>query len=349
MSIAASVALPATLTCYPRYPLLTGPTPLQRLDRLSDLLGGPRIHIKRDDCTGLALGGNKARKLEFLVADALAQGADTLVTVGALQSNHARMTAAAAARAGLRCTLVLQDRLPDAPASHREGGNIFLDGLLGADVVVVPAQESLDEVLAVQVQALREQGRVPYAIAAGGSSPLGALGYVLAAHELLEQAADAGHRVDAIVLATGSAGTQAGLIAGLVQAGHAAAVHGHCVSRPAAQQTDKVQELASSTLAALGLPAQLADHVVHTDDRQIGSGYGHPTAAMCEAVQLLARFEAILLDPVYTGKAMAGLIADIRAGRYTREQQVVFIHTGGSPALFAYRWAFAGSAEEETP
>ncbi|KAF1050006.1 D-cysteine desulfhydrase family protein [Xylophilus sp.] len=330
------------LAPFARFPLAHQPTPLEPLPRLSALLGGPRLHVKRDDCTGLAFGGNKARKLEFLVADALAQGADMLVTVGALQSNHARMTAAAAARAGLRCGLVLEDRQPDAPEDYRASGNAWLNGFFGAEVVAWRAPQAGDAVLGAYLDGQRAQGRKPYAIPGGGSSPLGALGYAVAGRELATQARDVGLDLRAVALATGSGGTQAGLLAGLALAGALprVAVTGHCVSRAADVQAAKVRALVRETCGLLGLDAAAAEAAVRADDRQVGPGYAAPTDAMREAVRLLAETEGILLDPVYTGKAFAGLVADVRAGRWPRDADVVFLHTGGAPGLFGHRWVF---------
>jgi L-cysteate sulfo-lyase len=313
---------------------------LEFLPRLSDYLGGPRILVKRDDQTGLALGGNKARKLEFLVAEALAQGCDTLVTTGGPQSNHARQTAAAAAKVGLRCELVLPRIVPWSTPEYERSGNVLLDRLLGAGLHCPPAEEfsshSIDEVLA----ALVAQGRRPYFIPTGGSSPLGALGYVHAVDELLDQAQHQQITIHTIVVPTGSAGTHAGILAGLIHAEHPANVQGFAVSATAREKEPLVATLTQQVLELVGRARQAVGERVHVDDRFVGPGYGLPFDAMIEAVRLVARLEGLLLDPVYTGKAMAGLIDLVRQGCFASTDHVIFWHTGGTPALFAYERIF---------
>lgn len=330
------------LSRFPRLALCHLPTPLEHLQRLSAHLGGPEIWVKRDDATGLALGGNKARKLEFLLGDAIAEGADTLITCGAPQSNHCRQTAAAAARAGLACDLVLQDRVahPDR-ALYLSSGNILLDRLAGARIHMVGAGADMDAALTRVADEVRAAGGRPYVVPLGGSNPTGVLGYVNAALELERQAESAGFAIDAVVVAAGSGGTQAGLIAGL---GDREPVVGICIGDPAATMHEAVSRLTASVAQLLGTAAPSAERI-DVRDGFVGPSYGQPTPGMIEAVRLCAELEGLILDPVYTGKAMAGLIASIRAGEFGRGRNAVFMHTGGTPSLFVYDAAFADAAE----
>jgi L-cysteate sulfo-lyase len=332
------------LASFPRIRFAHAPTPLEPMPRLTDLLGGPTLWIKRDDCTGLAGGGNKTRKLEYLMADALAQGADTVVTQGATQSNHARQTAAIAARLGLQCHLILEDRTGYRRDEYRSSGNVFLDRLLGAQLSEVAAGTDMDAAMAQLAQRLRADGRRPYVIPGGGSNAVGALGYVTCALELAAQANDAGVAIDALVTATGSAGTQAGLVAGLEGGRCGIPVLGIGVRAPKAAQEAKVFQLAAQTAELLDVPGAVAREAVVANSDYVGEGYGLPTPGMVEAVTLLARTEGILLDPVYSGKAMAGLIDLVRKGQFRRGQNVVFLHTGGAVGLFGYTQAFDGAA-----
>lgn len=303
---------------------------------MSRHLGGPEIWIKRDDLTGLAGGGNKTRKLEFLVADALAQGADTLITVGAVQSNHCRLTLAAAAREGLRCRLVLEQRVPGS-YDERASGNNFLFHLLGAEnLTVMEGGSDLAAAMTAQADALAAVGRKSYIIPGGGSNALGAMGYVVCAQEILAQSLDMGLAFDEIVVASGSAGTHAGLLAGLTGASAGIPLTGVNVRRPRAEQETNVHRLALETAAFAGLPAPSRQSVVARDE-WVGPGYSLPTAEMIEAVRLFAQLEGILLDPVYTGKAAAGLIGLVRNGHFPAGARVLFVHTGGAPALYAYQ------------
>lgn len=325
------------LSRFPRRRYTPGHTPLERLDRLSKHLGGPDIWIKRDDLTGLAGGGNKTRKLEFLVADALAQGCDTLVTVGAVQSNHCRLTLAAAAKEGLGCRLVLEQRVAGSYRTDGTGNNLLFD-LLGAEKIeVVDAGVDLGARMAAIGADLAREGRKAYLIPGGGSNALGALGYVACAQELLQQAFDADLRMDQIVVASGSAGTHAGLLVGLEGANAGIPLTGVNVRRPRAEQEGNVHKLAVETAALLRLEKPIEKSSVTALADWVGPGYSLPTPEMVEAVRLLASLEAILLDPVYTGKAMAGLIGLVRQGRFKRGETIVFVHTGGSPALYAYQ------------
>lgn len=358
---AVRAAVPPALRAA-RPSLVTAPTPLQPLDRLRAALGGrgPRLWVKRDDLTGLAFGGNKARKLEYLLADARAGGADVLVTVGAAQSNHARQTAAAAAAEGLDAVLVLRVP-PGSDATHLASGNVLLDRVLDARLVFVdetPDDPHPERAAAERVVAeLRAEGRRPYLIPSGGSTPVGALGYVEAFAEIV----DAGVPFDRVVLATGSGGTQAGLLAGAAVAGAAGTavprIEGIAVSPGAEKLTAEVALLTAQTLGLLGASATgaettaagrttapgVADPDVTVDPAHVGPGYGVLTDDGIEAIGLFARTEGILLDPVYTGKAAAALVHGIRSGRLDDDADVLFLHTGGAPALFAHERALTAA------
>ncbi|MGQ9717805.1 MAG: D-cysteine desulfhydrase family protein [Anaerolineae bacterium] len=313
----------------PRVPIAHLPTPLEMLPRLTALLGGPQLWVKRDDQTGLATGGNKARKLEFLVAEALAQGADTLVTCGAAQSNHARQTAAAAARFGLACTLVLRGEPP--PQAQ---GNLLLDQLLGAEIVWAGADD-LTARLEETADALRSRGRRPYIVPYGGSNPVGVCGYIAAMEELLAQAASIGVFFDPIVLASSSGGTQAGLMVAARALGYRGRILGISVDLPAGPLRRRMAELAAATADHLGLPLSFAPEDFAVEDGYLGGGYGVIGDREREAIRLLARTEGLLLDPVYTGRAFGGLIDLIRRGAFSPQERVLFWHTGGVAGLFA--------------
>jgi len=330
------------LARFPRRRYTEGWTPLHKLERLTRLLGGPEIFIKRDDLSGLAAGGNKTRKLEFLVADALARGADTLITCGAVQSNHARLTLAAAVVEGLKCRLVLEERVPGSYQPEGSGNN-FLFRLMGVEeITVVPGGSDLIGIMNGIAEKLAQQGRKAYVIPTGGSNPVGATGYVACAEEILAQSFDLGIRIDRVVCASGSAGTHAGLLAGFWGNRSGIPVVGINVSRKKQEQEEKVHDLAQRTAAHVGAAGTLPRDAVVCFDGYVGPGYSLPTPSMVEAVQMLARTEAILLDPVYTGKAMAGLIDLVRTGRFKKDEQVLFVHTGGSPALYAYEDVILG-------
>lgn len=316
------------------------PTPLEPMERLSKRLGGPRLWIKRDDCTGLAGGGNKTRKLEFLMAAALADKADTVITQGATQSNHARQTAAIAARLGMDCHILLEDRTGSADPEYNYNGNVLLDQLYNAPLKKYPAGTDMNAAMDELAAALSSAGRRPYIIPGGGSNPVGALGYVNAALELLYQSNAMGLQVDHVVHATGSAGTQAGLVAGLAGANSGIAVLGVGVRAARETQENNVFELARATADYLRLAEVVKREQVLADCDYVGEGYGIPAPSTIEAIELLARTEGILLDPVYSGKGMAGLIGLIRQGRFKASENIVFIHTGGAQALFGYRDAF---------
>jgi len=330
------------LAKFPRLRITHGPTPLEPMHRLTAALGGPNLWIKRDDCTGLATGGNKTRKLEYLVADAMQQGADTLITQGATQSNHARQTAAIAAKMGMECHIILEDRTGYRHADYQHSGNVFLDHLYGAHLNEVPGNTPMDKAMEDLAAQLRAKGRKTYTIPGGGSNALGALGYVTAALELADQAMNMGLNIDELVHATGSAGTQAGLVVGMEGARTQIPVLGIGVRAPRQPQEDKVFMLAQQTAELLGVPGSVAREKVVANCDHIGAGYGIPTPGMMEAVTMLARLEGILLDPVYSGKGMAGLIHLVRTGHYRKGQNIVFLHTGGAVGLYGYMHAFEG-------
>ncbi len=329
----------------PRLELGFLPTPLVPLERLSARPGGPRLWLKRDDCTGLATGGNKTRKLEYLLADAIRQQADAIVTFGAVQSNHARQTAAACAAAGLPCHLVLARKVPWPHPHYDTSGNVLLDRLLGADVQVV-APDAFADARAALLDRLERDGRLPYVIPVGGSSHVGAMGYTRCAMELMEQSRALEFALTDVVHASSSAGTQAGLLAGFAGLvldgdGTAPRVHGINVSEvdPTVLPKD-VQRLVGEVIAERGLDAAVAAEDVRLDDRYLGDGYGLPTEATVAAIRLLAGTEGVLLDPVYSGKAFAALVDRIERGEFAGVDDVVFIHTGGTASLAVYDTAF---------
>ncbi|MEQ8267670.1 MAG: D-cysteine desulfhydrase family protein [Parvibaculum sp.] len=335
-----------TLGDFPRFPLAHLPTPLAEMHRLRDALGKrggrplPRLFVKRDDCTGLAGGGNKTRKLEFLIGEALARGCDTVVTTGALQSNHARQTAAAAAAAGLSCILVLFDSVPYNGHAYRGSGNLLLDRILGAKVRVEPATADAAEVFGKLLVEIEREGGKPYFVPVGGSCASGSLGYAGAYLELGDQLDALNISDAALVHASSSGGTQAGLIAGAGARGRGPSIHGINVYRGDNEaMAESIHALACKTAALLDASAPAPDAVV-LDGGFLGERYGVPTQAMKEAVELVARTEGLLLDPVYTGKAMAGFLAQLADGRYSDREAAIFLHTGGMPGLFAYEGEF---------
>ena len=329
----------ALLERHPRERLATLPTPLERCERLSEALGGPEVWVKRDDCTGLALGGNKVRKLEYLMGQALASGASRIATFGALQSNHARQTAAAANALGLDCHLVLSDMVPRDDPDYLDNGNQTLFRILGASVHRVTDDDSSAAAIGAIEDSAAEDGQVVGWIPIGGSSPVGALGYVNAAIELVAQAVEAEVGFHRIVCATSTAGTYAGLLAGMDVLGAGTAVTGFDTYEGAPRS----RAAARTLLDALG-PLLNRDPVpegsVDILDGYCGDGYGIPTEGATEAIELFARTEGLLLDPVYSGKAAAGLIDVIRRGLIGDDERVVFLHTGGAPGLFAYSGEF---------
>ena len=305
------------------------PTPIESLPRLSEALGGPRLLVKRDDQTGLAFGGNKTRKLEFLVAEAQAQRADMLITAGALQSNHCRQTAAAAARFGYGCQLVLFGEPPSAPSA-----NLWLDHLFNAEMIYTDRAHR-DEILQQTFDKAREQGRKPYLVPYGGSNSTGALGYVYALEEFVAQNTSA----DWLVFPSSSGGTQAGMLLGARLFGYGGKVLGISVDEPKCDLQERVASLAAETSERLGKRIEFAADEVLVNDDYCAAGYGILTQAEREAVRLFARLEGLLIDPVYTGRAAAGLIDLIRKGYFKKDDTVLFWHTGGGPALFAEKYA----------
>ena len=306
------------------------PTPIEEMPRLSEALGGPRLLIKRDDQTGLAFGGNKTRKLEFLVAEAREQGAKTLISGGAMQSNHCRQTAAAAARFGFECILVLTGDLPE-----RSSANLLLDELFGAKIVAVPDRKDRDRILQETFDNAVAEGKRPYLVPYGGSSPTGALGYAFAMEELMNQ----NIRVDWIVFGTSSGGTHAGLVLGQRVFGFNGKVLGISIDESEEWLKSHVSKLASDASEKMGERIQFTPADVLANADYCGAGYGVLTDAEREAVKLFAKYEGLLLDPVYTGRAAAGMIDLIRRGVFKKDETVLFWHTGGQPALFADKYA----------
>lgn len=329
----------------PLYPLLDGPTPLQEMPRLRDALlteapNCPRLFVKRDDLTGLAGGGNKTRKLQYLIADALQQGADTVITAGALQSNHVRQTAAAAAKAGLRAHAILFDMVDYPEPAYHTSGNILLDRILGATLhrpaKGANARDVFDEVM----QQVEAEGGTPYMVPVGGSNAVGSTAYAEVFLEITAQCETQGVTPTRITHATGSLGTQAGLLAGRALSGLELPIQAVSVARPDREAlAGELLEIANQTATRIGA-ADVLDRDIHVDFRHVGDGYGLPTSAMVSAVELVARTEGILLDPVYSGKGMAGLIAQILNGEIDADETVIFLHTGGMPGLFAYSEMF---------
>ncbi len=318
------------LDSLPRCSLAELPTPLEEAPRLSAELG-IRVLVKRDDLTGFALGGNKARKLEFLMADAVAQNADTLVTGGGTQSNHARMTAAAARKFGMDVTLVFFGARPAVV-----NGNLLLDELLGAELIYAHTDDKLetDRIIERITADKKQRGKHPYLIPLGGSTVLGCSSYILAVRELLDQLQDGHIRPDYVWITTGSCGTHAGILAGMKYYDASIPVYGVTVSRKKSECLERIQDLVRRTGEFLERPLTLAPGDVTVDDAYIGPAYAVPTDAGNAAIRTVARLEGIFLDPVYTGKAMAGLMDRVRRGEIKRGSTVVFWHTGGTPGLF---------------
>jgi D-cysteine desulfhydrase len=314
----------------PRFQFAHLPTPIEELSRLSKALGGPRILVKRDDQTGLAFGGNKTRKLEFLVAEALEQGARTLITGGALQSNHCRQTAAAAAKFGLDCILVLNGMMP-----HQPSANLMLDQLFEAELVTIPDRSLRDQTLQNTFDKAVADGRKPYLVTYGGSSPTGALGYAYAIDEFLHQNIEA----DWIIFGTSSGGTHAGMVLGQRVFGFKGKVLGISIDEPEDWLKTRVSQLASDASERLGERIEFTRDDVLANEEYCRAGYGVLTDAEREAVHLFAKHEGLLLDPVYTGRAAAGMIDLIRRGFFKKDETVLFWHTGGQPALFAEKYA----------
>ena len=334
------------LAKFPRRRYTQARTPIEKLSRLSEKLAGPSIYMKRDDLLGLAGGGNKTRKLEFLVAEALSRGADTLITCGAVQSNHCRLTLAAAVKEGLKCRLVLEERVPGS-YNPQSGGNNFLFRLMGVEKIkVAPGGSNMAEAMQAVADEVAGEGRKAYVIPGGGSNPVGATGYVACAEEILAQTFELGINIDRIICASGSAGTHAGLVTGFYGNNSNIPVVGINVSRPKADQEELVYDLVQRTALHVGVNTSIPREAVVCFDEYVGPGYSLPTPEMAEAVRMLARLEGVLIDPVYTGKAMAGLIDLVRKDTFNQKENILFIHTGGSPALYVYMDEILGSGHQ---
>jgi D-cysteine desulfhydrase family pyridoxal phosphate-dependent enzyme len=325
---------------FPRITLAHRPTPLELMPNLSQTIGSDALFVKRDDCTGLAMGGNKVRQLEFYFGDAKSRGASVVLITGAVQSNYVRATAAAAAKLGLRCVIQLEDRVKGMASDYHRSGNVLLDRLFGAEIHTYPEGEDesgADASLVSLAQELTVQGERPYVVhLSPDHPPLGALGYVEAAEELLNQADDRDIDFRSVVVATGSGQTHAGLLVGLRALGRSeVVVYGVCVRRGANAQQARVLRCAQAVEQLLGLPGVVGSEDVIVTDQHLGEGYGQTTRESQEAILMAARLEGLLLDPVYTGKAFAGMLSLARSGAFSG-RPAVFMHTGGTPALFAY-------------
>ncbi len=323
---------------FPQITLLPHYTSIYKLKRLSKLLNA-NIYIKRDDTNFLGGGGNKLRKLEFLLGEAISQNADTIITVGAWQSNHARLTAAASNYMGLNCELVLGKKVARFDDNYINNGNFLLDKILDVKVHALDKDIDVDQYAANLGKTISSKGGKPYIIPSGGSNPIGALGYVKCAGEIKEQEQKLGVNFDKIVVVNGSFGTHAGLVAGAKQFALNAQIHGYNVVRHIAHSFKPTLDLAKNTLG-LCSEIQLNDEDIILDDSFLGSAYGQPTDEVIMAIRLLAKTEGLFLDPVYTGKAFAGLIDGIKHGKYKSDENILFMMTGGSPALYAYRDIF---------
>ena len=328
-----------------RVQLFTGPTPLEEMPNLTREVGGGRLYVKRDDCTELAFGGNKVRQLEFYLGVAEAQGADTILITGAVQSNFARLAAAGANKLGMQCHIQLEDRVPKIPSAYLTSGNVLLDRLLGATMHSFPEGEDevgADRQLEIIAGDLRKQGRHPYVIhLSPGHVPLGTLGYVVAAEEILKQLADKSLGVDEIVVASGSGNTHSGLLFGLRALGSSIRVTGICVRRDADKQAPRIFKHCGEIAKLLEIDQPVDQSDVMLSDAFLAPGYGQASDVVMQAILDSARSEALMLDPTYTGKSMAGFIS--RAASYTADKNLLFIHTGGTPAIFCYHSEFDNS------
>jgi L-cysteate sulfo-lyase len=346
------MSLSQALSLIPRRGLLDGPTPIQRLHRIEDALSassnGVRIYAKRDDLMSLGGGGNKLRKLEFLLGDAAAAGADTIIATGGRQSNFTRLAAAAAARLGLACELVLARMVPRGGDEYDRNGNVLLDHLFGARIHDLPAGADSTGFAQARAEELRLAGRIAYIATLGGSSAVGSLGYAACTLEIQAQSNDLDIDFAAVVVPNGSSGTQAGLVAGYRALGlDTTRVRSHSVLAPAFSALSTTVERANAALTLLGFEASLTSNDVKISEDQLGPGYGVSTPAVVDAIRLVASREGLLLDPVYGGKAFAGLLADISAGRYAAGDNILFIMTGGSPGLYAYASDFLGTDHKD--
>jgi D-cysteine desulfhydrase family pyridoxal phosphate-dependent enzyme len=328
------------LSSFPRVKIAHVPTALEEMPNLTRALGGPELFVKRDDNTGVAFGGNKARQLEYYFGEALEQGADTILITGAVQSNYARMTAAVSARLGMECHIQLEERVSDTDELYRTSGNVLLDRLMGAKIHSYPEGEDergADLALEKKAEDLRRKGAKPYVIPLGpGHPPLGALGYIEAAAEFLNQLDEKGMKIDDIIIPSGSGLTQGGLLFGLRALGSSIRVTGNCHRRTALFQKERIAQVIKGISELLGIDDPIKEEDIVLYDIAIGPGYGLMDAGTREAILLAAQKEALFCDPVYSGKAMAGMISLIREGRFRKDSHVLFWHTGGQPAIFAY-------------
>jgi L-cysteate sulfo-lyase len=334
------------LSHIPRAKLAHMPTPLEHMPNLTALLGGPDLYVKRDDCTGLAMGGNKARQLEFYFGEALRQGADTAIITGAVQSNFVRQAAAAANKLGMACEIQLEHRVSGVDEDYDNSGNVLLSRILGAAIRTYPHGEDeagADAALEDIADEVRRKGGKPYVIHLGADHPpLGALGYVDAAFEFLDQIAEQDLKVDAVFLGSGSAATHAGFLTGLRYRNSPIEVVGICVRRTKDLQAPRVLKRAQETEELAGFPAAVTEDDIIAIDDYLGPGYGQSSPEMLEAIGLAAKYEGLILDPVYTGKTMAGMIDKVRNASYNAGQNIVFLHSGGTPAVFGHRSLFSG-------
>ena len=336
------------LSRFARRQYTVGPSPIEFLPNFTKALGGPKVWIKRDDMLGLAPGGNKTRKLEFLMGDALVQGADTLITCGAPQSNHCRITLAAAVKEGLKCRFVIEERVPGSYDTQASGNN-FMFHLLGVEsITVVPGGSNMAQAMEAAAQEARAQGRKPYIIPGGGSNAIGGLGYVACAQEIQQQLFEMGQPMDHLVVGSGSSGTHGGLVAGFLGNNIQIPLVGIGVSRDPQDQNPLVHKEAQAIMDLLGTGIQVPAEAVVSYGDWWRPKYSIPNPAMVEAVQMLARTEAILLDPVYTGKIMAGLIGLSRKGFFKPTDNVLFLHTGGATSLHAYESVILGDPADAT-
>jgi D-cysteine desulfhydrase len=326
---------------FPRRRYLQGPTPIESLPSLSKTLGGDvNLYIKRDDLLPGSGGGNKTRKLEFCIADALEKGADAIITCGAVQFNHCRLTAAWSAKEGLDCHLILEERVKGSYKAEASGNNFLFELLDVKSIGVVAGGSDMMAEMNKKADALAAAGKKPYIIPGGASNSIGAMGYAVCAEETMGQLNDQRLDIDHIIVPSGSAGTHAGMVAGMNGVNGGIAISGVNVSRPKNVQEEIVYKLAVETAEKIGVKGGVAREEIVCFDQYVGPGYSLPTDSMVEAVKLFARTEAILLDPVYSGKAAAGLIDLVRKGHFTGGANVLFLHTGGSPALYAYMDTF---------
>ena len=316
------------------------PTPIEHLKNITKYLDGPNIFIKRDDCTGLATGGNKTRKLEYLMPDAIKKNATLIITIGAVQSNHARQTAAACALLGLKCLIVLEQRLEDAPATYMNSGNVFLNKILGAEILICPRNINVEDFAKEVVEKKKQNNEKPYFIPVGGSNEIGELGYVECMREIIEN--ETQNNFTHIILASGSGGTHSGSIVGKNYYKKNFNIIGISVKDQKKIQEEKVFKLAKNASKLIKCKEPSKEEILVFDE-YVGEGYGIPTKGMKEAVKLLATKEGILLDPVYSGKCFNGLVDLVEKKYFSDKDKILFIHTGGSVSLHAYEWAFKDS------